>query len=272
MNPVFRWLKLIFIPVIGISMPLIFYAGDDVGKLFTWCVFSILLTFLAWESGNFISQKISRIFPLLLSTGKHILAMVLSFLLLTMVLIMMIFFVNSLLHTIGDNYWSEMKGIHLCIILGTFMLLSMHEGIDIYLNWKNSTIHSDEKNPLSENDSVYKNSNIYKKNFTVQIGAKIRIIPVNDIAFVYAMDKGVYIKTSANRDYLINETLSELIHFLDPDRFFRINRKFIVSIESINELITLSKSRLKVLLSPSSPVEIILGYSKSSELKTWLNK
>lgn len=295
MNPIYRWLKLIFIPLVGISMPFIFYSGDDVGKLFTWCTFSILLTFIAWESGSLIFKWVNRKFPLLVSTGKHITALIISFLMLTMILILMIYCVNLIFHTTGDNYWSEMKGVHLCIILGTFLLLSMHEGIDIYLNWKNSTKQNNGVNPISGqgsfsrelpendtplafvtgnllNDNVQNNSKFYRKNFTVQIGAKIRIIPINDIAFIYAMDKGVYIKTTANRDYLIDETLSELIHILDPEKFFRINRKFIVSIESISELITLSKSRLKVLLSPPSPVEIILGYPKSSELKTWLNK
>ena len=295
MAAIYKRIKIVFIPVTGICMPLIFYSGDDLTKLFTWFIFSILATFLSWEIGSLISKKISKKFPLLFSPGKHITALVLFFTLLSIIIIFSIYFVNILFHTAGNNYWSEMKGMHLCIILGTFMLISIHEGIDIYLNWKKST-QSDRGNEMSSGSGVHssaisnsdylsdpsiknltienthKGNNIFKKNFTVQIGSKIKIIPVTEIAYFYALDKGVYIKTFANRDYPVDETLTELNPMLNSEFFHRINRKYIVNIKSINELITLSKSKLKVLLNPSSPIEIILGYPKSAELKAWLNR
>ena len=158
-----------------------------------------------------------------------------------------------------------MKGVHLIILLGTFMLTSMHEGLYIYFNWKEITLATKPEKDRQEHS-------IFKKNFTVQIGPKIKIIAIEDIAYIYAMDKGVYLKTFANRDYLIDETLTQVNSLVNPEVFFRINRKFIINIKSITELVTLSKSRLKILVSPSSPIEIILGYTKSSELKAWLNR
>ena len=259
-------------------MPLIFYSGDDVSRLFTWSVFSVLSTFLAWESGSYVSRKINKRYPILSSPYKHLILMVLFFLLLSFIIILAIYLVNRLFNTVGDNYWSEMKGIHLIIFLGTFMLTSMHEGIYLYFNWKEIILNSKSEQGLPEgqgytsNRKILNKNSTFKKNFTVQIGSKIKIITIEDIAYIYAMDKGVYLKTFANRDYLIDETLSQVNSLLNPEFFFRINRKFILNIKSITELVTLSKSRLKVLLSPTSPVEIILGHIKSVELKVWLNK
>jgi len=265
MAPIYRWVKLICIPCIGIGMPLIFYSGDDNTMLFTWCIFSILVTFVAWESGSLVSGKINKKFPLISCPGKHVLTMVLYFLLLSLLLILAIYLVNRFFNTVGYNYWSAMKGVHLIILLGTFMLTSMHEGLYIYFNWKEITLATKPEKDRQEHS-------IFKKNFTVQIGPKIKIIAIEDIAYIYAMDKGVYLKTFANRDYLIDETLTQVNSLVNPEVFFRINRKFIINIKSITELVTLSKSRLKILVSPSSPIEIILGYTKSSELKAWLNR
>lgn len=265
MEKVFRLIKLITVPLVGILMPVLFYSGDDIRILISWCFFSILVTYFSWEIGRAVSTRIDNKYPVLNYPVRHIIMVILFFLLLTLLIILLIFFVNLLFGTTGTDYWKEMKSVHLIILLGTFLLISIHEGIFLFFRLKESTVkYSLTHNSVAEAEA-------FRKNFTVRIGPRIRIIPVEKIAYFYAMDKGVYIKTFESRDYLIDEALNNIERQMDPVRFRRINRKYILNLDSIKELITLSRSRIKVMLDPDPGDDIILGYEKSSELKSWIN-
>ena len=65
---------------------------------------------------------------------------------------------------------------------------------------------------------------------------------------------------------LINEEI------LDPKYFFRINRQFIVNIDSIENMHIVSKSRIKLDLIPKPEEEVIVSVNHVSEFKLWLNK
>jgi len=57
---------------------------------------------------------------------------------------------------------------------------------------------------------------------------------------------------------------------IDPAKFFRINRKFIVSFSSISEIITYSNSRLKVKLNSNVSDDLIVSREKVQDFKKWL--
>ena len=120
---------------------------------------------------------------------------------------------------------------------------------------------------------VFKNkSESYKKRFTINVGSKIKIINTDDIAYFYSTNKAVFLRTINNKDYDVDYSLNKLENILDPEIFFRINRKYIIRIQSIDELITLSKSRLLVKLNPPVTEDIIITYQRSGALKKWLNR
>ena len=56
----------------------------------------------------------------------------------------------------------------------------------------------------------------------------------------------------------------------DPRAFFRINRQFIVNIESVKEMYAYSKSRVKLLLSPPTDKETVVSTEHSPVFKKWL--
>ncbi len=120
---------------------------------------------------------------------------------------------------------------------------------------------------------VFKNkSESYKKRFTINVGSKIKIINTDDIAYFYSTNKAVFLRTINNKDYDVDYSLNKLENILDPEIFFRINRKYIIRIQSIDKLITLSKSRLLVKLNPPVAEDIIITYQRSGALKKWLNR
>ncbi len=66
----------------------------------------------------------------------------------------------------------------------------------------------------------------YKKRFTVKIGQHLKMINIDEIVCFYSENKGTYIHTQQNRDYLIDFTLEQVEEKLDQIKYFRICRKF----------------------------------------------
>jgi DNA-binding LytR/AlgR family response regulator len=114
----------------------------------------------------------------------------------------------------------------------------------------------------------------YKKRFLIQIGEKIRKVETDDAAYFFVMDKNVFIKTFGGSTYPIDYSLDKLESVLNPQKFFRINRKFIVNIEAITDMTAYSRSRVKVALKPKpdNPDETIVSVERSAGFKEWLNK
>jgi DNA-binding LytR/AlgR family response regulator len=114
----------------------------------------------------------------------------------------------------------------------------------------------------------------YKKRFLIQIGDKIKKIDLPEIAYFYVFEKAVYLRTNTGNSYPIDYSLDRLEDLLDPDVYFRINRKYIVSIHSIANMVAYSRSRVKVELKPKTDDEFdtIVSIERSTNFKKWLNR
>ncbi|MBD3582605.1 LytR/AlgR family response regulator transcription factor [Flavobacterium selenitireducens] len=113
-------------------------------------------------------------------------------------------------------------------------------------------------------------SNRYKQRFTVKIGQHLKVIPVGEIECFYSENKGTYLHTIDNRDYLLETTLEMLEGELDPLQFFRVSRKFIVSLAASREIVMYSNSRLRINLPTYKADEVIVSREKVSDFKQWL--
>ena len=111
---------------------------------------------------------------------------------------------------------------------------------------------------------------IYKKRFTIKMGQQLKMISIEEIELFYSENKGTYIHSTDNRDYLIDSTLEQLETQLDPNDFFRVSRKFIIPIKGIKEIQVYSNSRLKVVLPTYKEDEIIVSREKVNDFKNWL--
>jgi DNA-binding LytR/AlgR family response regulator len=113
----------------------------------------------------------------------------------------------------------------------------------------------------------------YKKRFLIQYGQKIKKVEIDDAAYFYAMEKNVFLTTFQNNIYPIDYTLDSLQEIIDPLKFFRINRKMIISFSSIKNMIPYSRSRIKIDLTPPEPKEIeaLVSVERSSAFKKWLD-
>ncbi|RUT69172.1 DNA-binding response regulator [Flavobacterium cupreum] len=110
----------------------------------------------------------------------------------------------------------------------------------------------------------------YKKRFTVKIGQHLKVITTDEIECFFSENKGTYIHTFDNRNYLIDSTLEILEQELDMKDFFRVSRKFIVPLQAIKEIQVYTNSRLKVILPSYKEDEVIVSREKVQDFKGWL--
>jgi DNA-binding LytR/AlgR family response regulator len=58
---------------------------------------------------------------------------------------------------------------------------------------------------------------------------------------------------------------------LDPTRFFRVNRQFLVSSEAIAKMYLLSKSRIKLQLKPDCKEEVLVSSARTHAFREWMD-
>lgn len=112
----------------------------------------------------------------------------------------------------------------------------------------------------------------YKTRFVVKVGDHIRPVTVEEILYFYSLDKATFFATSDNRHYPVDYSLEYLEEILDPSRFFRINRRYMISLPSILDIVAYSNSRLKIRLKHCDDQEVIVSRDRVSEFKHWLDR
>lgn len=114
----------------------------------------------------------------------------------------------------------------------------------------------------------------YRRRFLIQISDKFRKIETDDIAYFYAMEKSIFLTTFEGISYPLDLSLDNLIVVIDPSQFFRINRKFIVSMRAIKNMYAWSRSRIKIILIPpvNDDSDTIVSVDRAADFKKWLDK
>lgn len=112
----------------------------------------------------------------------------------------------------------------------------------------------------------------YKERFMIRVGEHLKSVEISDILYFYSLEKTTFAQTGDGRKHILDYTLDQLEGLLDPGRFFRINRKYIVSVSSIRDMISHTNSRLKLLLKASDHDDVIVARERVQEFKDWLDK
>ncbi len=112
----------------------------------------------------------------------------------------------------------------------------------------------------------------YKERFVIKVGEHLKSLEVSEILFLFSFDKATFAQTRDGRKHVLDFTLDQLEGLLNPDNFFRINRKYLVSPGSIQDMISYTNSRLKVILKTSEDKDVIIARERVQEFKDWLDR
>lgn len=119
-------------------------------------------------------------------------------------------------------------------------------------------------NPTSEK--------VYKSRFMVKVGEKIKSIPVEEILVFFSQEKASFIRTRDAHTFCIDYALDQLETMLDPERYFRINRKYMVSIDACTNILAWTNSRLRLKIEGIDAPDIIVARERVAEFKMWLDR
>lgn len=114
----------------------------------------------------------------------------------------------------------------------------------------------------------------YKTHFLIPVkGDKLLPISIEMISLFYIKDGLVKALLKDKKEYTIPQTLDELAEALNPNLFYRINRQFLISRESVKDMDLWFNNRLSVnLYGITSNEKILVSKAKVLEFKEWFTK
>ncbi len=145
----------------------------------------------------------------------------------------------------------------------------LKKSLDKYLAFKPSGQTVDIQSLLQMIDVQKKK---YKTRFLINAGSRLKSVEITDVAYFCSMEKSTFLCTSENKTYDIDFSLDKLEVIIDPEQFFRINRKFIVNYKAIKDISVYSKSKIKLKVIPEPEEETIVSNAKAAVFRKWLDR
>ena len=107
--------------------------------------------------------------------------------------------------------------------------------------------------------------NIFKR-FSVKTGDRIFLIPDDEVYYFHAEDKHTFINTT-DKSYIIDFTLKELERRVDPEKFLRVHRGYIINIDAVKSIHQWYGGKLLVKLKNGVEITVSLNYVNDFKAK-----
>ena len=146
--------------------------------------------------------------------------------------------------------------------------------VEVTLNSKLSTLNSPSTTDAIAQllESVKSQTIRYRERFLIPHRAdEFLIIPVSDVSHITIRDGVVRLCTLEGKHHTLNMTLEEVESQLDPQRFMRVNRQFIISAAAVQKLSTYFLGKMRIHMTAAPDEEIIVSKDKVATVKRWLD-
>lgn len=127
-------------------------------------------------------------------------------------------------------------------------------------NWKSIT------------KDIFQPSGNFKQRFLVKTGNSYSYLKSDEIAILYSEDGLSFALSNKGKKILLDHTLDKIEALLDPNKFFRISRKHIVSVDSIQKINPYFNNRLTLELNQNCTEQLIVSRQKVKDFKMWLDQ
>jgi DNA-binding LytR/AlgR family response regulator len=112
----------------------------------------------------------------------------------------------------------------------------------------------------------------YKTRFFVKIGNHFHSIPVDSIDCFYTVERAVFFTTINGKKFDLDYSLDQVQKLVDPEKFFRINRNYLINMNAIQDIHNYSSSRLGIKINGIDHLDLIVSREKVNEFKKWLDR
>lgn len=106
----------------------------------------------------------------------------------------------------------------------------------------------------------------------VKKGSDYIALRSDQIAYFYSEHKITFLIDISGVRYIVDKPLADIESGMDKSRFFRINRKYLASIDSVARFRPFEKGKVLVDLLPPVKEEVIVSQENASSFKIWIGK
>lgn len=146
--------------------------------------------------------------------------------------------------------------------------LELKSAIDSYLQQANSTYDRNLYDQLVSLAQEFRPAS-YRSSFLVSFRQKMMLIDIQEVAYIFVKEKGVFLKKKNGDEYVIEFYLDDLEKQLDSSQFYRANRQFLVARSSIYEIEPYFNGRLVLVVKPEAHTPVIVSKEKATHFKRW---
>ena len=110
----------------------------------------------------------------------------------------------------------------------------------------------------------------YNDKLLVPFRDKLQPVDLRDIAFFYTTEKStlIFLKTGKTLSY--SKSLEQIEKLVNPADFFRANKQFLLSRNSVTNITVWFDSRLLIAVDVEPPERIYVSKNRASEFKAWM--
>ena len=121
-------------------------------------------------------------------------------------------------------------------------------------------------------ETVKSQSFRYRERFLIPSRAdEYLVIPSSDVSHITIQDCVVRLYTLRGDAHLLGLKLDQAEQELDPQRFMRVNRQFIVNAAAVEKLSNWFLAKMRIYLKGFPNTEIIVSKEKASSVRKWLD-
>jgi two-component system response regulator LytT len=116
------------------------------------------------------------------------------------------------------------------------------------------------------------NNNQYRR-IIIRRGNEYLLFKTDEIAYFFLENKTCYmVDRIQGIKYLITKSLRDLTMALDPADFYRINKKYLVHIESLRKFKLCVAGRIEVELFPATREKVFINQVRMQDFKKWVTQ
>lgn len=110
----------------------------------------------------------------------------------------------------------------------------------------------------------------FKDKLLIPFKDKLLPINLNEVSYFYTSDKNTSIYLKDGNHYSYAKTLEQIAGTLNPADFFRANKQFIISRDSVKNITIWFDNRLLIKINMEVPEPIYVSKNKAFEFKSWI--
>ncbi len=110
----------------------------------------------------------------------------------------------------------------------------------------------------------------FQKKLLVPLHDKLMPVDMNDVVCIYNTGRKtqIFLRDGQKMDY--NKSLDAIVASLDPSKFFRANKQYIVARKFVKEIVIWFDNRLLISMPIELPEPLFVSKNKASEFKNWM--